>query len=552
MELLKVKLLSSLDKVFLDEEPTCSYNGKISVFKNEPFSFQAAYSADDSVEDCINFNAYVKCADVTDESCVKVYKTEYVASEMPTYPKTDDYYLRKTPGLYPDPLVLMDKETELRAIPKRWRSIWAEFTPNENTKAGEHTFEIVFETTSKKPLGSIDTSVTVIDAMLPEQKLIRTEWFHTDCLCSEYKVEAMSEEYWRIVENFASTAAKRGINALLTPIFTPPLDTEVGKERPTIQLIDVTFKDGKYTFGFKNLLRWMDMCRRAGIKYLEISHLFTQWGAEFTPKIMAETENGIERIFGWDVKATSDEYRSFMAALMPELTDILSREWGKDNVFFHVSDEPHIQHLDNYNAAKGIIEPYLDGFKIMDALSDYEFYKNGAVTHPIPSNDHIEKFLENGVEDLWTYYCCCQHFDVSNRFMAMPSERCRVIAPQMFKYNIVGFLQLGYNFWYTQFSKKQINPYCVTDAGLAFPSGDAFTVYPGADGKPVESLRLLVMDAAMHDLRAMQLLESLTSHEYVVSLIEKEQEITFSKYPHSAAWIFNVRERINDEIVKAL
>ncbi len=469
---------------------------------------------------------------------------------MPAYPNPSDNFLRTAPGLYPDPLIKIDSDSELRAIENRWRSVWVEFTPNENTSAGEHRFEVVFEDTQKNFLGSVTQSVTVIDAILPEQKLIRTEWFHTDCLCSEYKIEAMSDEYWEAVENYAKAAAKRGINTLLTPIFTPPLDTRVGGERPTVQLVGVTYIGGKYSFDFKNLIKWTEMCRRAGIKYLEISHLFTQWGAEFTPKIMAKTENGLERIFGWDKRAVSSEYTEFIGALLPELTKVLKSEWEQDKVFFHVSDEPSAKHLESYKAAKSIIEPYLDGFKIMDALSDYEFYKTGAVTNPIPSNDHIGAFLENNVPNLWTYYCCCQHVDVSNRFMSMPSARCRVIAPQLFKYNIEGFLQWGYNFWYSQFSVKQINPYCVTDAGLAFPSGDAFLVYPGENYQPVESLRMLVMDAAMHDLRAMQLLESLTSHEYVISLIEKEQEITFSKYPRSAEWLLSMRERINAEIIK--
>ena len=42
--------------------------------------------------------------------------------------------------------------------------------------------------------------------------------------------------------------------------------------------------------------------------------------------------------------------------------------------------------------------------KVIDALSSYEFHKNGLVTQTIHANDHIEPFLENNVHDLWTYY----------------------------------------------------------------------------------------------------------------------------------------------------
>jgi hypothetical protein len=76
-------------------------------------------------------------------------------------------------------------------------------------------------------------------AKLPKQKLIRTEWFHSDCLSTYYKTEAWSEKHWAAVGSFMKNAADHGINMILTPVFTPPLDTAVGGERPTVQLVDV-------------------------------------------------------------------------------------------------------------------------------------------------------------------------------------------------------------------------------------------------------------------------------------------------------------------------
>ena len=61
----------------------------------------------------------------------------------------------------------------------------------------------------------------------------------------------------------------------LTLVFTPPLDTYVGGERPTVQLVDVIVENGKYSFNFDKLKRWVDLCSKSGIKYFEISHLFT-------------------------------------------------------------------------------------------------------------------------------------------------------------------------------------------------------------------------------------------------------------------------------------
>ena len=184
---------------------------------------------------------------------------------------------------------------------------------------------------------------------------------------------------------------------------------------------------------------------------------------------------------------------------------------------------------------------------IFDALSDYKFYESGLVTCPIPSNNHIDIFLENKVPNLWTYYCCSQKYDVANRFMSMPSYRNRIIGLQMYKFDIVGFLHWGYNFYYSQYSRRKINPYVVTDADGAFPSGDSFSVYPGEEG-PLESIRLKVFKHALQDMQALKCLESYTSKQEIVKLMDKEVSITFSKYPQNSDFILNLREEVNEKI----
>lgn len=98
-------------------------------------------------------------------------------------------------------------------------------------------------------------------------------------------------------------------------------------------------------------------------------------------------------------------------------------------------------------------------------------------------------------------------------------------------------------------SRYPINPYCVTDAACAFPSGDAFLVYPGEDG-PIASIRAEVLMEGLQDMRALQLLEQLTDRETVLALLEEglEAPITFNSYPHEAAWLLSLREKCNRKI----
>jgi hypothetical protein len=131
----------------------------------------------------------------------------------------------------------------------------------------------------------------------------------------------------------------------------------------------------------------------------------------------------------------------------------------------------------------------------------------------------------------------------------MPSFRNRVLGIQLYKYKIAGFLHWGYNFWYSQHSRKAIDPFKNTDANYSFPSGDAFLVYPGEDG-PIESIRLEVLNEALQDLRALQLLESIVGREQVLTLLEEglDHEITFEQYPQDQEWYLQKRGQINDKI----
>ena len=72
-------------------------------------------------------------------------------------------------------------------------------------------------------------------------------------------------------------------------------------------------------------------------------------------------------------------------------------------------------------------------------------------------------------------------------------------------------------------------------------------VYPGIDGKPLESLRMLTYEEIITDYRAMRLAEKLTSHDDVVKAMEKAlgDKITFRRCATSEQEILAVREAVN-------
>lgn len=543
--LLETRVLSSLEKVFSDENLKAVQWDNGSMLSNEVYSFQVAYKWNYPKLNNVQVNV---CSEL--QPWIKTRKVGLIPSEMPCYADHDDNVLRTAPGLYPDSLYPVDTDG-ITLLPEQWRSLWFTVDPNGQAKPGVYPIEITFQAPDESELGKAVFQLEVISASLPKQSLIHTEWFHSDCISTWYGLDVFSEKHWNLMEQYIKTAVDHGINMLLTPIFTPPLDTAVGGERPTVQLVDVKKLGDTYEFGFEKLKRWIDLCLTNGVEYFEFAHLFTQWGAGHAPKIIASINGKEERIFGWDTDATGDEYKSFLGQFLLELIGFIKKNGIEKRSYFHVSDEPSVDHLENYKSASKIIKEYLHEFPIIDALSNYEFYETGIVEHPIPASNHIEPFLENQVPNLWTYYCCGQYHDVANRFFNMPSARNRILAYQLYKFNIKGFLHWGFNFWYSQYSRYPIDPFCVTDAGYAFPSGDAFLVYPGENG-PIESIRLEVFYEALQDLRSLNLLEEYIGRDAVLSVIEEglDSPITFSKYPQDAQWILKKREQINKMIIK--
>ncbi|ASN04205.1 DUF4091 domain-containing protein [Virgibacillus necropolis] len=537
----ETRCLSSLVKVFPDEELKDKTFNHASALLNETYSFQVAYRKNGDSPKKIKVRMEGALQNVA-----TIRSVGLVPSEFPCYLDHDDYVLRTTPGLYPDPLYPLD-HNEVPVPKNQWRSVWVTVNLNEKIQAGLQQIKLVFETAAGEQIGEETFELEIIPASLPEQRLICTQWFHADCLATHYDVDVFSEEHWNLIEQYVQTATVHGMNMLLTPLFTPPLDTDVGQERPTVQLVEVEKTGAKYQFNFDKLTRWIDLCLNNGIKYVEFSHLFTQWGAEHAPKIMANENGKLKKIFGWETDASGREYKDFLSQLFPELIAYIKHHKLEEQVYFHVSDEPNINNLESYKKASELIHDYLSDFPVIDALSDYQFYGQGLVKNPIPANDHMEPFLENKVPNLWTYYCCAQYKKVSNRFFNFPSARNRISGIQLYKYNIAGFLHWGYNFWYSRLSRKKINPFQNTDADGGFPSGDSFLVYPGEDG-PIESIRMEVFYDALQDLRALQLLEKLTGRDRVLEIIEEQIPITFTDYPHGSEWLLTMREKINQKI----
>ena len=533
----KTGQVSSLQRVFLDGRCDLTEHNFGSVLKGERYSYQIVYKSSEK------FFAEI-VIDSPLSQFITVRSVGNVPSELPVYESDCEFCERNEPGLFPDVLFPIENN---RVLIKRqnYYALWITVDLPKDTDAGDYEIKIKLkkdgETISENIFG-----LHVINAVLPEQKLIYTQWFHSDSIANYYKIPVFCEKFWALVESFIKAAVHTGVNMLLTPVFTPPLDTEIGGERLTVQLVDVKLENGKYSFGFDRFIRWVRLAQKCGIKYFEISHLFSQWGAKYTPKIMAEVNGSQKRIFGWETSADSIEYAEFLSAFIPQLIKVIRSLGIEKSTFFHISDEPNEDQIESYSRAKSTVAPLLEDFPIIDALSDYSFYESGIINNPIPCTNDIESFIEKGFPHPWTYYCCGQGGKLSNRFFGMPLSTTRIIGFQLFKYGIEGFLQWGFNFYNSQYSLRSIDPFAVTDADSAFPSGDSFTVYPGKSGA-IESVRSEVFFQALQDMRALTLLCDRIGKKRTIAAVEADFGIiTFFDYPRGTEKMLNLRKSVNN------
>lgn len=536
---------SGLEKIFPDAAPSGSYRGG-SLLCNERYSFQFAFTIPvfpDSMKGWAMADLSVE-SDIADD--LELYLVRNVPVTVAAYPRYDEGYLRTGPGLYPDPLLPLKAGEQVKLLVGKWQSVW--IRTSGDIAPGKHIVRLTL-TSENAGSGSAEAELEVLPVKLPEQKLIYTNWFHCDCVADLHHKEIFSDEYWPVMEKHLKLYGENGINMILVPAFTPPLDTPVGGERMTAQLVDVVKEGDRYSFGFEKFDRYIALAQKAGVKWFEHSHLFTQWGAEHAPKIMAAADGEYKRIFGWETDAAGPGYADFLHQYLDALIPHLKELGIDDRFYYHISDEPHKEHLDNYRKAKAIVYDRLKEYHFFDALSNVEYYKEGVVPTPVAVTSTVSDFV--GVaDDLWTYYTGHQSFGYSNRLISMSSRRNRVIGMQMYKNGIRGFLHWGFNFYYNTLSREAFDPMVSPDALAEFPAGTCYQVYPAGD-EAVPSMRLFVFHDAIQDMQAMELLESAVGHDAVVELMEKTGgRIGWTSCPADDERFLAVREAVNRQIMK--
>ena len=535
-----IRQISSLYKIRdLSDLTAAKERTAVKLFRNEQASYQVClYTREE------RHHRFSVDADGLDAEC---YFVKNGVMDYPCYEDHDEDLLTEEPGPMPDLLVPAEACDFQQSTRDSVVTMWIRLSVPKDAEAGTRRIRVTVQTEEENETSEAVLTAEIYPFTLPEQKTMFSQWFHTDCIAEAYQLTPWSEAHWEMTGRFMKAARNLGISLILTPVLTPALDTKVGTERLCTQLAVITEQDGRYCFDFSRVGRYIDLARANGIENFEISHLFSQWGLKAAPNIYVDGRLK----FGWHTDSKGPEYRDFLTQFLPALVAYLKEKDAFSHAYFHISDEPgEGEELENYRYAAGLVRPYLEGRPVMDAISNIEFYRQGLMDIPVTASNHMVPFLQEKIENQWTYYCCGQYKKTGNRFLAFPSYRNRILGTQIYRHNVKGFMHWGFNFYHSAVSRYQIDPYLTTSGDRSWPSGDPFSVYPGPEG-PYYSLRSIIFREALQDVEIFRMLEAKTSREYVEKKIDEAAgyELTFEEYPRNYDYIEDLIASVREEII---
>lgn len=458
-------------------------------------------------------------------------------------PREETDGLGHTPGMVPDPLYPTDTA---EVGPEENIAFWINLTVPETSPTGVRTIKVNLTISSEfyfpgwqdiKPV-SADMQV-LVDVkplvMKPRKAFPATQWINIESIWDYYKIEPFCERFWELAEAYIANLISHGFNVIYSPIFNArheimPRPGQLLKVRRTAT--DV------YEFDFSDVRRWIRIALKQGAEHLEWTHLFTPapTSAKHPQHVFERWEKIGAMLWPPEILATSDTYRKFLTQLLPAFKKVLEEEKALDISFFHCADEPDgPEQIADYRTARALLKQIAPWMKVLDAMSDTLFAREGLCDMPIPSIATAHIFDQAGCPH-WVYFCCGPRGEWLQRLFDTPLPKIRMAGWLFYKLKAKGFLHWGHNYWYKFCTGEILDPFQDGSTGYwpGMPYGDAFVVYPGPNG-PIDSIRWEVLAESLQDYA---LLQSAGINPEAMLLDELK---SYAVFPKTEDWLKHAR-----------
>ncbi len=456
--------------------------------------------------------------------------------------------IRSASDYFPDP-ILTDSSfsVETGEVQPLWVSIPVHASAEPGLYKG--TIAISGKTGRGKKEWAKEFYMRVFPVTLGESPLLVTNWsahFNTTALSymnNNEPMELYSDLYWELVEMHAQIMASHRQN--VHRIF-PVWHTQY------------TYDQGKYTFDFSRFDKEAELFDRYGVlERIEGGHLAWRsgnWDSPFYVEVPLpdneksqslqaginplKVENGMRFV---KLPIGDPRTQNFLDQFLPALKEHLSEKGWLDRYMQHIADEPTAKNSESYRQISGYVKKHLPDVKILDAvLTSKELA--GTIDVWVPVLDVLHKDhnfyldLQKEGKELWYYTCVMPRGNYANRFIELPLIQTRLLHWINFKYNAIGYLHWGLNYW----EKDQLNIDASRDRGR-LPAGDNCIIYPGYR-KLYSSIRFESMRDGIDDYQLLKMVEekdSTKARGFANSLI-----IGFDQYDNSVTHFRKIRKQM--------
>jgi hypothetical protein len=440
------------------------------------------------------------------------------------------------PGLVPDPLY---PQTKTFIGQNESRAYWITLHIPADAKPGVRELKVRMLLGDHREPTELTVTLEISDFVIqPRKNFPVIHWWRGEATWDFYKTGMFEDpRWWDITREQLKNMLAHGSDVVYVPVF---FDRRETFKRPCQLLVVDEPSPGKYRFDWTLTKRFVDMCKEIGFTKFEWSHIWIYWGVENPVRIY--TKKGDQYVMLWppDIGATSETYVNFLRQFLPEFKTFLDQEGILNDSYFHLSDEPGPgKHVENYKRARQVLRELAPWMKVMDALSDIEYGRQGLTDIPVPLVDSAQNYLNEKIPH-WVYYCCVPHGPWLNRFMDTPLPKVRMSGWLFYKLKADGFLHWGFNYWHNMESERIGDPFKdgSNHAWPDIPYGDPFVIYPGGDGKPIDSIRWEVFAESLQDYAILQTAGIKPEHELLAELK------TYADFPKTEQWLQATLEQI--------
>jgi hypothetical protein len=438
------------------------------------------------------------------------------------------------PGLVPDPLF---EDTTIHLGPNETQSFWISLEISKDVTPGSHDVQVHLNVnaTPVELVVPIDVAPVVLE---PRRDFPVTHWFRVEAIWDYYQTGTWEDpRLWQLLEAYLRNYAQHGNDTVIVPAI---FDRRELFKRPSQALIVTSNQPGEYQFEWKYVQRFVDLAKKCGIDKFEWPHFWLYWGAEHPAHVYTFIDGNATLLWPETTKARDEVFITFLKQFLPEFHAFLKKNEILDRSYFHLSDEPQgdEKHLANYRANRQVLRDLAPWMKVMDALSDIRYGREGLTDMPIPLVDSAQAFIDEKIPH-WVYFCCLPRGKWLNRFMDTPLSEIGMSGSVFYKLNARGFLHWGYNYWHFMESENITDPFTMATGGAwpNIPHGDPFVVYPGKDG-PLDSIRWEVFAESLQDYAILQQLKVARDDAGLAEIRR------YDEFPRTVEWLTSHRRSL--------